>query len=379
MKRSTPPELNRQILEEASDWFIDFRVGDVDEAASRRFDEWLRRSPEHIRAYWEIAKAYVELPPAGCREQLELDSILASAKSEATDNVVALNLPPRPIESRTADAVSAPARTSRAKRRRVQVAAAVVTVLVIAGLIGWQSQRYQIYTTDSGERRSITLADGSTVDLNARTRLRVQLSSTERRVDLLHGQALFQVARDRLRPFLVQSGDAVVRAVGTQFDVDRKDSGTTVTVLEGRVAVYSTIYSEPQPSDTATHLTSAEPEVPSRPLRSRRQAANVLVSAGQQVTLIPAAATPIPQRADINAATSWIQHKLIFEDSKLSDVAAEFNRYNARQIVINAPELSDFEISGVYSSTDPVSLLKFLRDQGLKVTEADKEVRIEAQ
>ncbi len=379
MQRRTPPELNRQILEEASDWFIDFRVGDVDAAASQRFDEWLRRSPEHIRAYWEIAKAYVELPPAGCRERLEFESILASAKSDSDANVVALNLLSRPIGTRTADAISAPAETSRSRRRRVLVAATAAMLLVIAGLTWWQSQRYQFYTTDLGERRSITLTDGSTVDLNAGTKLRVQLSSNERRVELLHGQALFQVAKDTLRPFLVQSGDAVVRAIGTQFDVYRKDSGTTVTVLEGRVAVYSTTYSDPRPSDPGAQRTSVEPDVPSRQPHSRTPSANVLVSAGQQVTLIPAAPTPIPHRADINAATSWIQHKLIFEDSKLSDVAAEFNRYNARQIVVNAPGLADLEISGVYSSTDPASLLRFLRDQGVKVTEADNEVRIEAQ
>ena len=69
-----------------------------------------------------------------------------------------------------------------------------------------------------------------------------------------------------------------------------------------------------------------------------------------------------------------MQRKLIFEGSKLSDVVDEFNRYNRTQIVIEDPKLRDFEISGVYASPDPASLLRFLRDQGVKVTEGDDEI-----
>src|SRR4029077_9414852 len=115
--------------------------------------------------------------------------------------------------------------------RRPFFAAAHAFAVVIGGAVWWQAHRYPLYSTDIGERRSITLADGSTVDLNARSQLRVEFSKSERRVELLDGQALFQVAKDKQRPFIVHSGDATVRAVGTQFDVYRKDSGTTITVL----------------------------------------------------------------------------------------------------------------------------------------------------
>jgi transmembrane sensor len=71
-----------------------------------------------------------------------------------------------------------------------------------------------------------------------------------------------------------------------------------------------------------------------------------------------------------------MQRKLIFEGSKLSDVVSEFNRYDRRQIVIEDPKLADFQISGVYSSTDPASLVLFMRDQGLKVTEGNNQIRI---
>jgi transmembrane sensor len=231
--------------------------------------------------------------------------------------------------------------------------------------------------------------------------LRVEFSNNERRVELLEGQALFQVAKDKSRPFIVASGEATVRAVGTQFDVYRKDSGTTVTVLEGRVAVYSTARMESnagsaEPSSAATQPTPRSPRTSVRP-RTQMQttthsdptpptpaglfdpsgSAAIFLSAGEQVTVTPTQALPAPARADIIATTAWMQRRLIFDGSKLSDVVQDFNRYNKRQLVIEGPELSDFHVSGVYSSTDPASLLRFLREQpGVTVTESGNEVHI---
>jgi transmembrane sensor len=260
----------------------------------------------------------------------------------------------------------------------------------------------------------LTLADGSTVDLNARSSIRVEFSNSERRIELLDGQALFQVAKDKERPFIVRSGDATVRAVGTQFDVYRKSSGTTITVLEGRVAVYSDVHqaqrsaarsfvpsaedAPPRPSQQASLPSSrsrhdpsesrtlgssgAAPAVPAPPpgLTDPSGGAAVFLSAGEQVTVTPAA-VPEPQHADLSAATAWMQQRrMIFDATKLSDVVQEFNLYNHRQLVIDSTELSGFRVSGVYSSTDPASLLRFLREQpGIRIIETDAEVRIARQ
>jgi transmembrane sensor len=403
MRTKTPtPALNRQILDEASEWFVDFRVGDVDTTARERFDEWLRRSPEHIRAYWEIAKTYVELPAAPAPGKLDVAALIAYARSDA--NVV-------PLHSRASEIHALRFGTSGGSldeggagptprvRRPFFAAAAVALAVVIGGAVWWQAHRYPLYATDIGERRSITLADGSTVDLNARSKLRIEFSSAERRVELVDGQALFQVAKDKQRPFIVHSGDATVRAVGTQFDVYRKDSGTTITVLEGRVAVYSSERTD-QINTASKPIAPESNAAPQRPLprastrdsssKSNSAASNsglsdssgsaaIYLDAGEQVTVTPdAAGTPMPQHADINATTAWMQRKLIFDGSKLSDVVSEFNRYNRRQLVIEDPKLANFQISGVYSSTDPTSLVRFLEDQGLRVTAGDNEVRIDA-
>jgi transmembrane sensor len=412
MKKPASPKLNRQILDEASEWFVDFRVGDVDAEARARFDEWLRRSPEHIRAYWEIAKTYVELPPQNSVGKLKTEELIAHAYSSA--NVISLD--PRANESHTLRSESAGegskeggTRQSRPRFRRPFFAAASVAfALVIAGTVWWQVQRYPLYATDIGERRSITLTDGSTVDLNARSQLRVEFTNSERRVELLDGQALFQVTKDKARPFIVHSGGATVRAVGTQFDIYRKDSGTTITVLEGRVAVYTgappaqadgasksvvppesdvppqhtlarTSRKDSHSGSPAPGASVASPSVSNLGLSDFSGSAAIYLDAGEQVTVSrDAAATLLPQHADITAATAWMQRKLIFEGSKLSDVVSEFNRYDRRQLVIEDPKLADFQISGVYSSTDPASLVLFMRDQGLKVTEGNNQIRIGA-
>jgi transmembrane sensor len=412
MKPKTPrSKVDRLILEEASEWFVDFRVGDVDSFARERFDEWLRRSPEHIRAYMEIAKTYVELPALKMAGSLDVDTLIAYAHS--ADNVVPFDntdtVRPHEPELMSAETSRRERQSRRAgrhprMRRRFLATAACAMSLVIAGAVWWQAEHFPLYATDIGERRSITLADGSTVDLNARSRIRVEFSGAERHVELLQGQALFQVAKDKNRPFIVASGDATVRAVGTQFDVNRKASGTTVTVLEGRVAVYSKVRAEPDPAGSAEPPPAAVPHASAQtsspghalatPLASGRSSSApsnapglidpsgspaIFLSAGEQVTVTPTQVLPAPAHADIAATTAWMERRLIFEGSKLSDVVQEFNRYNRRQLVIEGAQLSDFHVSGVYSSTDPASLIRFLREQpGFKVTEDDNEVRISA-
>jgi transmembrane sensor len=373
--KTKPPQLriNRQILDEASAWFVDFRVGDVDQYARERFDEWLRQSPEHIRAYMEIAKTYVELPALSPHRKVDVGELIACARTEG--NVVPFEQTAHPSEPRSSAAPAnippCPQRRGATFWTRKRSLAASVAVIALAGsLLAWFAlYHYPTYTTQIGERRSIKLTDGSTIDLNARSQIRIKFSATERDVELLEGQALFEVAKDKARPFIVRSGDAWVRAVGTQFDVNRKATATVVTVIEGRVAV---VMDDAGRSPTGrqnadivaplgAHAVSFEP---------------TLLSAGEQVT-VTAHAVSVAKHTDIAAATAWTRQRLIFEGSALNDVVDEFNRYNQRQLVIGDPELEDFHVSGVYSSTDPASLIRFLRAQpGIQVIETNEAVHI---
>jgi len=257
---------------------------------------------------------------------------------------------------------------------------ACALIVAAAGLYAWLTLRgTQTYETGIGERRSLTLADGSTIDLNARSRIRVRLTETRRLVELIDGQALFEVAKDRARPFIVRSGEVQVRAVGTQFDVDHERGSTTVTVLEGRVAVAS-----PNAVGRSRTSSTGPNEFPSgvsvkgeAGAGSAEAGLPVLVQAGEEV-VVTGTAVSRPQPAHIAAATAWLQHRFVFDATPLSDVIDDFNRNNPRQIMVADPELRNFHISGVYSSTDPASLIRFLKAQpGVEVIETSEGTRIE--
>ena len=101
-----------------------------------------------------------------------------------------------------------------------------------------------------------------------------------------------------------------------------------------------------------------------------------MLSAGEQLTVLPHTVTK-PTKADTTVATAWLQRRLMFEETPLSDVAEEFNRYNRRPLAIGDPELQKLKISGVYSSTDPASLINFLRSQtSIEVVETENQVRV---
>jgi transmembrane sensor len=352
---------NQQILDEASNWFIDFRAGDIDAQARHEFHQWLRRSPDHIQAYLDIASTYAELPAPTANGEIDVQGLIDKARSSADLNVVPLKVPPLKVPGSGVSGVSGLSPSERAITKNV-LAIAASLVLTTLALTSWFYIQHDTYSTDIGEQRSLALADGSTIQLNSRSRIRVRYTDDERRIDLIDGQALFQVAKNPHRPFIVHVNDTQVRAVGTQFDVYRKQSGTVVTVLEGRVAVIPPLHEVERPGEAPILIAGEQLTVPAvTPADARVQ------TAAKPVVVNP------------NTATAWTQRQLIFENASLSDVAEEFNRYTERPIKIECtdPCFSDFHISGTYSSTNPESLLRFLRLQpGIHLVESDTEIRI---
>jgi transmembrane sensor len=349
MERSVRGKFNAQVYEEACDWFGECRSGELDAAARRDLDRWLRQSPEHIAAYLEVAALYQEAG-AAIPADADVEALIAAAVRHR-DNVVELSSAREPVVP--------PSPPSKLTRRLALTAslAAAAAVLVVVSLMFWP----QTYATGVGEQRSIVLADGSTVDLNSRSKVRIRFSSRLRGVELIEGQALFNVAKDHARPFVVESGGTLVRAVGTQFDVYRKRRGTIVTVVEGRVAVLA--------ERGAGDVSFAEPQ-------TGALASGLLVSAGEQVNVSDSAAQRLAH-PNIEGATAWRQRELVFDTASLFEVAEEFNRYNTRRLVIDKDQHYDFHISGVFSSTDPSSLIRFLQARReLRVVETETEIRV---
>ena len=367
--------VNKQILEEAANWFVDFRAGDIDAGARQEFHAWLRHSPDHIQAYMDIAGTYAEVPAPSPDGKLDVEALLAYARCAPDANIIALT-------HREAAAhvgrgqTEAAAPPSFIVRRRAVLALAATLVLVVGSMSTWAYLQRGTYTTDIGEQRSIVLKDGSTVELNSNSTLRVRYGDDERHINLVKGQALFEVAKDAKHPFIVQTDRTRIRAIGTQFDVYRKTHGTVVTVVEGRVAVSGSVVPARRESSDG-----GEDRAPQPPPSISAQPGELLLAAGEQITV--SAITPAkadiqaPHKANIAAATAWTSRMLIFDATSLPEVAEEFNRYTARRLVIASQQLDDFHVSGTYSSTNPESLLRFLRAQpGLELIETDREIRV---
>jgi transmembrane sensor len=315
---------NTQIYDEAGEWFIECRAGDLSEASRRELDRWLRKSPEHLSAYLEIAAIWNEGPALDPENQWGIESLVSQA-AEDKGNVIPLT---RPLQQ-------------PAPPRRWLVAAVGIVILGVGIAVWLMPSKAPTYLTATGEQRSLTLDDGSTIDLNSRSRIQVRYSRHERTIDLLEGEALFNVAKDSARPFVVRSGATPISVLGTQFDVYKKPGGTIVSVVEGRVAIE-----------------------------------NIILDTGEQAIAAPGAVRK-SEHPNVAGITAWTQHQIVFDSASLAEVAEEFNRYNQRQLVIQDAALGKLHISGVFSSTDSTSLVRFLRLRpGLHITETAAEIRV---
>ena len=351
---------NSQILEEASTWFVELSEGHLTDKVREQFSDWLRASPEHVRAYLQISALWEDAPLLGKGAE-DVEALIA--RTRAACNVVRVGKDRQPLSVR-----------SRRFVTPLRSALAASLVLVAIGIAFWLQQR-GVYETAIGEQRSLTLADGSTIELNAQSRVRVHFTAAERSIDLLEGQVLFHVTHDTARPFIVHSGAASVRAVGTQFDIDRVSGETVVTVVEGRVAVLPDSILQPV---SANAVDSSAPSIPAPDfaLMGPDGARGLLLTAGEQVTLT-AQATSRPTRTDVAAAIAWTQRKLVFAASPLTQVADEYNRYHQKRIAIRDRRLASFLVSGVFSATDSRAFVAFLRAQpNLIVHETDTEIEI---
>lgn len=374
--------LNQQIYEEATSWVLKHRESGLDPSERKSFDEWLRTSPQHVRAYLEMSSIWEDVSSLDRRWNPDADELLARARAE--DSVVALGTKAHsgaPVSIAPGGKAPIPKQTSARSTpekgpRRIWFAVAATALLVLAGT--WTHLQQGTYVTAIGEQRSLALPDGSTVELNSQTHIKVRYGDGARRIDLLAGQALFRVAKDVTRPFVVQTDTTRIRAVGTAFDVYKTKRGAVVTVVEGRVAVLS-VPTRAAPASPASDMEAPEVDVKSpqaQPIEGLSESPDIMLNAGEQL-VVTLGAAQLPKLANVATATAWMHRSLVFEASPLTEVADEFNRYNTRRLVVESPELAGFNVSGVFSSVEPGLLLAFLRAQPeLVVRETDSEIRI---
>lgn len=179
--------------------------------------------------------------------------------------------------------------------------------------------------TDIGEIRRMPLADGSVAVVNSASRVRVAFTRDRRDVELSHGEAWFEVAKNRNRPFTVKAGDMRVQAVGTAFDVRHLDDAPEVLVTEGTVRVWSAVHDAPPILVSAGHRAVADAQ------------------AGIEVAPVAAVAS--------DKRLAWREGRIVLDDMTLAEAAVEFNRYHAEELVVD-PALADKRVIGWFRIDD---------------------------
>lgn len=330
-------ERSEQIEQTAADWLARRDCGTWSDADEAALSGWLESATAHRVAYLRLSAAWQQAD--------RLKAIGAGVPAGTVPVPGALELRPQFEEAVPAESVAAvtePAHASSYSDRRLRysLAAAALIAGIAAGWHFWSIEQ-DTYRTRVGAIATVPIPDGSTVTLNTDSAIRVAVTESERRVDLEHGEAYFEVAHDPGRPFVVQAGSQRVVVTGTKFSVRRLDGELRILVREGRVRV---------------EVTDAAPEVPVPELVAGTVARTV------------GGGTLIQQESleEIEVALSWRSGYVVFRDTTLAEAIAEFNRYNTRKIVIDDPALAALRIGGNFRSTNVEAFVRLL-EQGFRI------------
>ncbi|KWT65995.1 hypothetical protein APY04_2582 [Hyphomicrobium sulfonivorans] len=305
------------MLEDAIDWLLRLQDKPNDAALRRAFAQWLAQSPAHADAWQKASRGWDALgtaPPA-------YDHLWRGAHA-------AKNLPAR-IEP-------ASGRNVRCWRGRMAtgIAAAVCAAVLAVFVLPIMSLHMRAdYMTATGETRTIQLEDGSTVTLAAGSALATRFSSSERLVDLLAGEAFFDVDPDAARPFIVSTGDVKVRVVGTAFNLRLSSRTATVELERGAIEVQ---------------------------LDQNGRRADELLKPGNMMVVDLSTGATVRREIAPEDIGAWRDGKLFVQDATIGEVIELLQRYQSAWIAVPDPTLADQPVTGLYDLSDPDRALRAL-------------------
>jgi transmembrane sensor len=321
-----PEELPDRVRFEAAAWLMRMHSPDRTRKDDEALRQWLAESPAHRAAF-------------------ETGSDMWTAAETLPVSVIGRI---SPGSSRTSAAPTKPYRWA--------LAASALVIAVLAAILF--RLREPVVSTGVGESRTRVLADGTRIMLNTSTHLTVQYDDRIRRVTLDAGEALFDVAKDPARPFIVRVGDQQVTALGTSFIVRRDDARTAVILVEGKVSV--------------APVTPASSGTPSHRL------APTLLNPGERLTLDHAGEATL-DRPPLEKVTAWKQGHVAFVNTPLPDAIKEMNRYSERKLVMADPGVAPTRVSGIFRVAESESFaLALSNTYPLRILERDGQILIYA-
>ena len=299
------------LSDQAINWVILLHSGNATEQDRKQAQQWQERSHSHQKAYIEAEQLWLDMG----------DAMLLPASSQP------ITLPALKTEQ--------PRKIIYPTTRLIPFAAAAVLLLAILyPYFSFSDYWLSDYRTAVGEQKNIVLSDGSRILLNTDTAISVQVDPSQRNIKLLRGQAVFTVATDPNRPFEVTTDEAVVKALGTVFDVLEDSQGTQVTVEEHAVSI--------------------------RPLTEKGGVKTVRINEGQQTRYNAKTGFGPITGINIKQNAAWQRGKLIFKNQELSAVIAELNRYYHGHIMLTDNKLATLRVTGVFPLDDPKAVLSMI-------------------
>jgi len=304
MSASDPRSPEFVQAEAAARWCVMLCEGQMTSAARAEFTHWLTGDPHHRAAFDQAVAAWEEVSAA-----------------EATPELLTLRI----------EALESLRRAQKARAGRLLhihggrtrwILAASVVIAVFSGIVAWRDLRPQQLSTGIGERRTVLLADGSLVSLDASSEVLVRYSAALRRLSLVRGRAKFDVAKDQRRPFVVHAANRRIVATGTAFSVEIVQKEVRVVLYEGRVNVVG---------PASVHI----PLTPGQELIAPISLAQVRI-----------------EPVDAGRSLGWESGQLEFVDEPLASAVERVNRYARSPVSVGDAAAANVRISGVFTAAD---------------------------
>jgi transmembrane sensor len=299
------PAPSPQIRADAAAWLARLHAENRDAADEAGFRAWLNADPSHAQAFEAVDRMWSDVGGLGNLKTVRTDLRLGLAREPMVE----------------------PARPSR----RLLLASVGLLAVTGGSALFWRSASAKVYETEVGEQKHVALDDGSQLFLDAKTRIAVSFSETERTVDLQYGRANFRVVPDSKRPFIVEAAEQRIVASRCNFDVRCEDGEVQVVLIHGEAAVKPASAAATTQGET---LRSGERLVASNDVEKR-------------------------DKPDLTRVLAWQTGYENFDRENLADAVEEMNRYSTQRVAVD-PSVASLKVSGVYRVGDNAAFARSL-------------------